>query len=30
MKSFAFCPISDRLIDEQVARINAAFTLIFY
>ena len=29
MKTYAFCPISDRLIDEQVARISAAFTLFF-
>lgn len=29
MKSNAFCPISDRKIDEHVARINGALTLIF-
>lgn len=29
MKSNAFCPISDRKIDDHVARINGAFTLIF-
>jgi len=29
MKTYAFCPISERKINEQVARINAAFTVIF-
>ncbi|MDR3651616.1 MAG: DUF4395 domain-containing protein [Paludibacter sp.] len=29
MKSTAFCPISDRKIDEHVARLNGAFTLLF-
>lgn len=29
MKTYAFCPISDRLINERVARINAAFTVLF-
>ena len=28
MKSYAFCPISDRQINEQVARLNATFTLL--
>ncbi|MGQ1948372.1 DUF4395 domain-containing protein [Geofilum sp. OHC36d9] len=29
MKTYAFCPISERKINEQVARINAAFTVLF-
>lgn len=28
MKSTAFCPISDRRIDEHVARLNGAFTVV--
>ncbi|NJK87500.1 MAG: DUF4395 domain-containing protein [Bacteroidales bacterium] len=28
MKTFAFCPISDKRIDERVARTNAAFTVL--
>ena len=28
MKSFAFCPVSDKQINERVARINAAFTVL--
>ena len=28
MKSYAFCPISDKQINERVARLNAAFTLL--
>lgn len=27
MKTYAICPISDRKINERVARINAAFTV---
>jgi hypothetical protein len=30
MKTYALCPISDRLINEHVARLNAAFTLFFF
>lgn len=29
MKTTAFCPISDRRIDEHVARLNGAFSVIF-
>ena len=29
MKTYAFCPISDRKINEQVARVNATFTVFF-
>lgn len=29
MKTTAFCPISDRKIDEHVARLNGGFTLLF-
>jgi len=29
MKSTALCPISDKKIDEHVARLNGAFTLFF-
>jgi len=29
MKTYAFCPISDRKINERVARVNAAFTVLF-
>src|ERR1035437_3947909 len=29
MKTAAFCPISNRKIDEHVARLNGAFTIIF-
>jgi hypothetical protein len=29
MKTFAFCPISDKKTDEQVARVNAGLTLLF-
>ncbi|HLP05393.1 MAG TPA: DUF4395 domain-containing protein [Paludibacter sp.] len=29
MKATAFCPISNRKIDEHVARLNGAFTLLF-
>lgn len=28
MKSTAFCPISDRRIDEHVARLNGVFTVV--
>ena len=28
MKTTAFCPISDKRIDEQVARLNGAFTVL--
>jgi hypothetical protein len=28
MKSFAFCPVSDKQINERVARLNAAFTVL--
>jgi len=28
MKSYAFCPVSDKKIDERVARINAVFTIL--
>jgi len=28
MKSFAFCPVSDKQVNERVARINAAFTVM--
>jgi len=28
MKSFAFCPVSDKRINEKVARSNAAFTVV--
>lgn len=27
-KSYAFCPVSDKVINERVARINAAFTVL--
>ncbi len=27
MKTYAICPISDKKINERVARINAAFTV---
>lgn len=30
MKTYAFCPISDRKINERVARVNAAFTVLFF
>jgi hypothetical protein len=29
MKTTAFCPISNKRIDEHVARLNGAFTLLF-
>ncbi|MDP4239352.1 MAG: DUF4395 domain-containing protein [Bacteroidota bacterium] len=29
MKTTAFCPISNKKIDEHVARLNGAFTLLF-
>ena len=29
MKTTAFCPISNRKIDEHVARLNGAFTILF-
>lgn len=29
MKTYAICPISDKKINERVARINAAFTVFF-
>src|ERR1035437_3920082 len=29
MKSTAFCPISNKKIDEHVARLNGAFTILF-
>ncbi len=29
MKTTAFCPISDRKIDEHVARFNGGFTVLF-
>jgi len=29
MKTYAFCPISERKINEPVARVNAAFTFLF-
>jgi len=29
MKTAAFCPISTRKIDEHVARLNGAFTILF-
>ncbi len=29
MKTTAFCPISNRKIDEHVARLNGAFTVLF-
>lgn len=28
MKSFAVCPVSDKKVNERVARINAAFTVL--
>jgi hypothetical protein len=28
MKTYALCPISDKLINEKVARLNAVFTVI--
>jgi hypothetical protein len=28
MKTYAFCPISDKKINERVARINAVFTVL--
>jgi hypothetical protein len=28
MKTYALCPISDKTINERVARLNAAFTLL--
>ncbi|HEX2395920.1 MAG TPA: DUF4395 domain-containing protein [Bacteroidales bacterium] len=28
MKSFAFCPVTDKQINERVARFNAAFTML--
>ena len=28
MKTFALCPVSDQKINERVARINGAFTVI--
>ena len=27
MKTFTFCPISDKMVNERVARVNAAFTV---
>lgn len=29
MKTYAICPISDKKINEKVARINATFTVLF-
>ena len=29
MKTYAICPISDKKINERVARFNAAFTVLF-
>lgn len=29
MKSYALCPVSDKRINERVARINGAFTVLF-
>ena len=28
MKSYAFCPVSDKIINERVARFNGAFTVL--
>lgn len=28
MKSYALCPVSDKRIDERIARINAVFTIV--
>jgi len=28
MKSYAFCPVSDKVINERVARLNGAFTVL--
>jgi hypothetical protein len=28
MKSYAFCPVSDKVINEKVARLNGAFTVL--
>lgn len=28
MKSYALCPVSDKMINERVARINGAFTVL--
>ncbi|HJZ40144.1 MAG TPA: DUF4395 family protein [Bacteroidales bacterium] len=28
MKTYAICPVSDRRVNERVARINAAFTVL--
>lgn len=28
MKTYTFCPVADRRIDEKVARVNAAITVL--